>query len=498
MAITKTNRLNMTGGGVPVIVRLSQYDDDFTLVFELYSTDGTFTIPSGTTAEVRGTKSDGKGYSASATLDITNKKVTVTGDQQMTAVSGKNIFELTLWKGNKELNTANFILDVEPAALDRNTIVSESKIMELLDVTDRADDIIAAADQVVNAIDATLTQSGKAADAKKVGDEIDKLKDDLAQIEPGLSNNAKSALLACFEHVAWADSDGQSYYNTLAMALSETQIIILNTSSLSIVGIGNSQQLTATTVPSGGIVLWESSNTSVVTVSSTGLVTAVGAGTATITATSGNVSAVCNVLVSQASNLIRNWDFTQSLTDTVAGAVATTTATRNSNGLTFTEPNTYLDLGTVYSRNRTYEIDIDYIGSQYPSTSLAYRRIFAFGENGVNTSANTAGLPLPKKYGDTSWAWYTGSTWDSVAMETTGAYSIFDGKTMRIYIDGSGYAHVSSKTIGAPDSAYVTFGQSSVPLNDYSTSNAHVYAGGTSDALGNARITGIRVYEGEK
>lgn len=152
MAITKTNRLNMTGGGVPVIVRLSQYDDDFTLVFELYSTDGTFTIPSGTTAEVRGTKSDGKGYSASATLDITNKKVTVTGDQQMTAVSGKNIFELTLWKSNKELNTANFILDVEPAALDRSTIKSESKILELLDVTDRADDIIAAAQQVEDAL----------------------------------------------------------------------------------------------------------------------------------------------------------------------------------------------------------------------------------------------------------------------------------------------------------------------------------------------------------
>ena len=82
MAITKTNRLSMTGGGVPMIVRLSQYDADFTLIFELYSTDGTFTIPSGTTAEVRGTKNDGKGYSASATLDITNKKVTVTGDQQ--------------------------------------------------------------------------------------------------------------------------------------------------------------------------------------------------------------------------------------------------------------------------------------------------------------------------------------------------------------------------------------------------------------------------------
>ena len=211
MAITKTNRLNMTGGGVPVIVRLSQYDDDFTLVFELYSTDGTFTIPSGTTAEVRGTKSDGKGFSASATIDITNKKVTVTGDQQMTAVSGKNIFELTLWKSNKELNTANFILDVEPAALDRNTIVSESKIMELLDVTDRADEII----------DAAETIESSAAQIAINTQHIAVIEEEIARIGSGFPDDAKIALLNCFAHVAWIDEHGQDYYDALEAALYE-------------------------------------------------------------------------------------------------------------------------------------------------------------------------------------------------------------------------------------------------------------------------------------
>lgn len=209
MAITKTNRLNMTGGGVPVIVRLSQYDDDFTLIFELYSTDGTFTIPSGTTAEVRGTKSDGKGFSASATIDITNKKVTVTGDQQMTAVSGKNIFELTLWKSNKELNTANFILDVEPAALDRNTIVSESKIMELLDVTDRADEII----------DAAETIESSAAQIAINTQNIAVIEEEIARIGSGFPDDAKIALLNCFAHVAWTDEHGENYYDALEAAL---------------------------------------------------------------------------------------------------------------------------------------------------------------------------------------------------------------------------------------------------------------------------------------
>lgn len=153
MAITKTNKLNMTGGGVPVIIHLSQYDEDFTLVFELYSSDGDFTVTSGTTAAIRGTKADGMGYSVDATLDVTNKKVTVAGDQQMTAMAGKNIFELTLTKSNKELNTANFILDVERAALDKDTLKSDSVIKELVDVIDRTDEIIAAANQADAAVE---------------------------------------------------------------------------------------------------------------------------------------------------------------------------------------------------------------------------------------------------------------------------------------------------------------------------------------------------------
>ena len=146
--ITKTYQLDMHSGGVPVVVHLSQYDSDFSLVFNLYSSSGTFTIESGTTAAIRGTKKDGMGYSVNAALDISNKKVTVAGDQQMTAVAGKQTFELTLTKNNKELNTANFILDVERAALDKDTLASDSVIKELVDVIDRTDEIVAAGRQI--------------------------------------------------------------------------------------------------------------------------------------------------------------------------------------------------------------------------------------------------------------------------------------------------------------------------------------------------------------
>lgn len=152
--ITKTNRIDMTPGGAPLVIRLSQYDSDFTLVFNLYASDGTFTIESSTTAAIRGMKPDGNGYSADATIDISNKKVTVAGDDQITAVAGKGEYELVLSKSGYEINTANFIILTERAAMDQDTFPSNSVIKELVDVIDRTDEIIEAADKADAAIHA--------------------------------------------------------------------------------------------------------------------------------------------------------------------------------------------------------------------------------------------------------------------------------------------------------------------------------------------------------
>jgi len=214
--ITHEIKLDMFPGAVPAVVYLSQYDDDFTLNFDLYSSRGTFAVESGTTAAIRGTKSDGNGYSVAAT--ISGNTVTVAGDKQMTACAGEQTFELVLTKGTKELGTSNFILAVERAALDADTITSESKIKELVDVLQQADEIMAAADKVANAIDTTLTQAGKAADAKRTGDEIDFLKRTIER-SSGLTDAIKEALLACFRNVAWINRQGTDCYDALEEAL---------------------------------------------------------------------------------------------------------------------------------------------------------------------------------------------------------------------------------------------------------------------------------------
>ena len=143
--ITYTYKVSMTPGGIPVRCKLGQYDDDWTIVFTLYSTYGTFSIESGTTAKIRGTKRDGLGYSANATINISAGTVTVAGDKQITAVAGDNLFELVLLKGTKELSTANIIFSVEPAAMDAGTLVSDSQVQEILDMSA---DVIAASANV--------------------------------------------------------------------------------------------------------------------------------------------------------------------------------------------------------------------------------------------------------------------------------------------------------------------------------------------------------------
>lgn len=76
--------------------------------------------------------------------------------------------------------------------------------------------------------DTTLTLSGVPADAKVTGDELNSLESALSDVneridnlDPGLSDEAKAALLACFRHVAFLDDDAD-YYGTLENALYAT------------------------------------------------------------------------------------------------------------------------------------------------------------------------------------------------------------------------------------------------------------------------------------
>ena len=149
--LTRNYDLDMVPGGIPLSIHLSQYDSDVTLVFQLYASQGTLNIPmTGVTAQIRGTKRDGNGISADAVFAYADSipTVTVQMTKQMTAISGRNTFELvlTVTSGSTEydLPSANFILDIERAALDYDTLESKSEIKEIQEILSEADSIIEA------------------------------------------------------------------------------------------------------------------------------------------------------------------------------------------------------------------------------------------------------------------------------------------------------------------------------------------------------------------
>lgn len=78
---------------------------------------------------------------------------------------------------------------------------------------------------ILNATDNTFSQRHIAADAKAVDDKVNELKGIMRNLENDLisleqsNNNANTALLDCFKHVAWVDQHGKSYYDALENAL---------------------------------------------------------------------------------------------------------------------------------------------------------------------------------------------------------------------------------------------------------------------------------------
>lgn len=145
MGRTITRRIDVAPGGVPAYINLNQYDSEFTLSFEPYCSDGVVSFAFVDSVEIRGTKTDQTIYTAAASWS--NGVATVTGDVQMTAVSGNQVFELVFWPSGKatELCTANFIIHVEETAADQNSVASDSVVAELYNIASQTDQIIAEA-----------------------------------------------------------------------------------------------------------------------------------------------------------------------------------------------------------------------------------------------------------------------------------------------------------------------------------------------------------------
>lgn len=136
--IEQVYNLDLVPNGRPLVVNVSQYDQGSrALTFNFFKDNVAFTPPAGYSANITGTKPDGTGFMYAMTVSGSSATVEVT--QQMCAVAGDCPCEIRLIDGNSNvLGTANFTLSVERAAMDDDTVISESDIPYFEDLATQA------------------------------------------------------------------------------------------------------------------------------------------------------------------------------------------------------------------------------------------------------------------------------------------------------------------------------------------------------------------------
>ena len=131
--ITQTLQLNLVPKGVWPRLYVSQYDaGSRTLTFEIYNGDQRFTLTSGTTAKIQGTKPDRHGFSYDAEVDTSNNIITIDITQQMTAAHGEAYCELVLFKSGQRIGTLNFVMMIQQAGLNDETDTSDSDLPDII------------------------------------------------------------------------------------------------------------------------------------------------------------------------------------------------------------------------------------------------------------------------------------------------------------------------------------------------------------------------------
>lgn len=149
----QTINLDLTPGGVPPVAHVSQFDVGREIEFDLYDNGDVYTIPSGATVYIDGTKSDNHAFSYSSIdegglVSFAGNVVTVLTTEQMTAAAGDARCEIKIKSGDTTLHTVNFVLDVEQTAFPSDSDLSDTDIPMIKKAADAGDKIDTLSDKI--------------------------------------------------------------------------------------------------------------------------------------------------------------------------------------------------------------------------------------------------------------------------------------------------------------------------------------------------------------
>lgn len=179
MSVVQTVHLRVRDPGPSQVIHAVQNDTDRQVRMVLDD----LTLSSGLTGAIYFLRSDGTYYYTTATLDTTTNSFTADLDQALTC-PGRTIVHLKV-TDTDTVSSFQFNILVEK---DTSGTISEQEGVSIVDAVERAEN------------------AAERAEAAAAGGS-------------GLSDAAKEALLACLEHLAWVDEDGQDYYDALESAL---------------------------------------------------------------------------------------------------------------------------------------------------------------------------------------------------------------------------------------------------------------------------------------
>ena len=330
-----------------------------------------------------------------------------------------------------------------------------------------------------------------------------------------ISEELKTALLNCFNNVVWINNEGQKYFDALEAALypdadllsitavfNQGQAVVYDNDSLDSL----KQYLTVT----GHYI--DGSTETILNYTLTGTLTV---GTSTITVRYSGKTTTFNVAVTKHPiEYLYNWDFTQSLTDLVAGKTAVLSAgsghtapTQSSNGIEFTEATQRAYFGSDFSiRGKTIEYDVSYAHFE-GNTSYHIRQLVLSNAN--SSGGNYYGLsPFVWRATSGSQGWsmygYSGSsgsertwvsTWGNLSGSSQEVLDCMSGKTVKIVISADGNTtsiYLDDELIGTQTGVNWRAGST----NGYMSFGSHAsYSQSSGDQCYNLKLTGLRIYD---
>ena len=480
-------------------IRLTEYEYQPPINFVAGATEpdiqfqlADYTIPAGATARCYVQRFDGTFEYTVASIDGNN--VTVEPTSSMFSVRGEGAIQITLYAGEEVLKNFSVPVFVHADLADENAeqgsdVTGIFRAAEEQALEDFAEDAEAKAAEVIESIPADYTE---------LTEEVSELNERLEAIEEsgvGLSEDLKQALLQLANKVAYIDDDGSDYYQDLYDALyppAELESISATyTQSGTVYDTDTLDSLKADLVVTAN---YSGGTSEVIPASGYTLSGTLTEGTSIITVIYAGLTDMFNVTVTQAPvNYLYNWDFTQSLVDSVSGAVATlghvgdgADPIQDSTGVMFNAASQYCLLGTMQLAGRTFEFDVAEMSVQVTNQ---HTRVFMCT---TSASQGTGALIWRNGTNYNYWAGYSGSTWSSPysAELTALGRNGLAGKTVAISFDTSGYAtiYLDGVNMGTSTVAFTTGNNAIVTLGSITGGTGYSY---------NMRITGMRIYANE-